>query len=73
MSGAAPGAGMLAGLVAQAEAEGARMVTLRALVEEASEVGAQRALEMVGRLRRRRACRCLLPGHRRAGGGRASN
>jgi len=39
---------MLEGLVAQAEAEGATRVTLRALVEEASEVGAQRALEMVG-------------------------
>ncbi len=39
---------MLEGLVAQAEAEGAARLTLRALVEEASEVGAKRALEMVG-------------------------
>jgi hypothetical protein len=39
---------MLAGLVAQAEVEGARVVTLRALVEEATELGAARALEMVG-------------------------
>ena len=39
---------MLEGLVAQAEAEGATRVTLRALVEEASELGASRALEMVG-------------------------
>lgn len=48
MKAGADAAGMLTGLVAQAEAEGARMVTLRALVEEASEVGAQRALELVG-------------------------
>ena len=39
---------MLEGLVAQAEAEGARRVTLRALVEEASEVGATRALRVLG-------------------------
>jgi hypothetical protein len=39
---------MLEGLVAQAEAEGAARLTLRALVEEASEVGAKRALELVG-------------------------
>ncbi len=39
---------MLEGLVAQAEAEGAKRVTLRAVVEEASEIGAQRALEMIG-------------------------
>jgi hypothetical protein len=39
---------MLAGLIGQANAEGASLVTLRALVEEASEAGAQRALARVG-------------------------
>lgn len=39
---------MLEGLVAQAESEGARRVTLRAIVEEASALGAQRALALVG-------------------------
>ena len=39
---------MLEGLVAQAEAEGATRVTLRALVEEACEVGAARALRSLG-------------------------
>ena len=39
---------MLEGLVAQAEAQGAMRVTLRALVEEASEVGAVRALRTLG-------------------------
>lgn len=39
---------MLEGLVAQAEAEGASRVTLRALVEEACEVGAARALRTLG-------------------------
>lgn len=39
---------MLEGLVAQAETEGAARVTLRALVEEASEVGAARALRTLG-------------------------
>jgi len=39
---------MLEGLMAQAETEGANRVTLRAIVEEASELGAQRALELVG-------------------------
>ena len=39
---------MLALLVAQAEGQGAELVTLRALVEEASEVGAERALEALG-------------------------
>ena len=39
---------MLEGLVAQAEAEGAARVTLRALVEEACEVGAARALRTIG-------------------------
>jgi hypothetical protein len=35
-------------LVAQAEAQGAARVTLRALVEEACEVGAARALRTLG-------------------------
>ena len=39
---------MLEGLVAQAEAQGAARVTLRALVEEASELGASRALRTLG-------------------------
>ena len=38
----------LALLVAQAEGQGAGLVTLRALVEEASELGAERALEALG-------------------------
>ena len=47
---------MLALLIAQAEGQGAALVTLRALVEEASEMGAQRALEALG-LRDQRARR----------------
>jgi hypothetical protein len=39
---------LLEGLVSQAEAQGAARVTLRALVEEASEVGAARALRTLG-------------------------
>jgi hypothetical protein len=39
---------MLALLAAQAEGQGAGTVTLRALVEEASELGADRALEALG-------------------------
>ena len=39
---------MLARLLAQARAEGAAIVTLRAMVEEASELGAQRALKRLG-------------------------
>jgi Family of unknown function (DUF6127) len=39
---------MLIQLTAQAEARGADLVTLRALIEEASELGAQRALERLG-------------------------
>jgi hypothetical protein len=39
---------MLARLVAQAESEGANLVTLRALAEEASEAGAERALGRLG-------------------------
>jgi hypothetical protein len=39
---------MLALLVAQAEGQGAGPVTVRALVEEASEIGAGRALEALG-------------------------
>ena len=40
--------GVLEELVAQAEAQGATRVTLRALIEEASETGAMRALERLG-------------------------
>jgi hypothetical protein len=39
---------MLARLMMQAEEEGAGLVTLRALAEEASDLGAQRALERLG-------------------------
>ncbi|TNE46125.1 MAG: hypothetical protein EP321_13585 [Sphingomonadales bacterium] len=39
---------MLAGLVAQAEGTGGDLVMLRALVEEASEMGAVRALDRLG-------------------------
>ena len=39
---------MLALLIAQAEAQGAGLVTLRALVEEACELGAERALGALG-------------------------
>jgi hypothetical protein len=39
---------MLALLVAQAEGQGAGRVTLRALIEEAGELGAERALEAMG-------------------------
>jgi hypothetical protein len=39
---------MLAGLVAQAANEGCDLVTLRAIVEEASEVGANRVLARIG-------------------------
>ena len=39
---------MLARLVAQAETEGASLVTVRALAEEASEAGAERVLERLG-------------------------
>lgn len=39
---------MLAGLVAQAATAGADMATLRALVEEASDLGAARALRRMG-------------------------
>jgi len=41
-------AGMLAGLIAQAEGEGAARATLRAIAEEASALGAGRALERLG-------------------------
>jgi len=39
---------MLARLIAQAESEGADLVTLRAVVEEASDLGAQRVLARMG-------------------------
>lgn len=39
---------MLAGLLAQAAAEGGDVVTLRAIVEEASELGARRVLQRIG-------------------------
>ena len=41
-------ADMLAGLLSQAAQEGADHVTLRAIVEEASEIGAQRVLGRMG-------------------------
>ena len=39
---------MLARLIAQAESEGGDLVTLRAVVEEASEIGAARVLTRLG-------------------------
>jgi hypothetical protein len=39
---------MLARLIAQAAAEGGELITLRAIVEEASELGAGRVLERIG-------------------------
>lgn len=39
---------MLARLIAQADSEGSDLVTLRAIVEESSEVGAARALARLG-------------------------
>jgi hypothetical protein len=39
---------MLAGLLAQAASEGGELVTLRAIVEEASEIGARRVLQRIG-------------------------
>ena len=39
---------MLAGLIAQASGAGTDLVTLRAIVEEASEVGADRAMARLG-------------------------
>ena len=39
---------MLARLLAQASAEGSEMLTLRAVVEEASELGAARVLDRLG-------------------------
>jgi hypothetical protein len=39
---------MLASLVAQAEAEGGDMVMIRAIIEEASMIGADRALDRLG-------------------------
>jgi len=39
---------MIARLIAQAEDEGADLVTLRAIVEEASDLGAQRVLYRMG-------------------------
>ena len=39
---------LLAGLISQATTDGADVVTLRALIEEASELGARRVLEHLG-------------------------
>lgn len=39
---------MLARLIAQAAAEGGELITLRAIVEEASELGANRVLSRIG-------------------------
>ncbi len=39
---------LLAGLLSQARSEGVDLVTLRAIVEEASELGAQRTLASIG-------------------------
>ncbi len=39
---------MIARLISQAESEGADLVTLRAVVEESSDLGAQRVLARIG-------------------------
>ena len=39
---------MLARLIAQADVQGGDLITLRAIVEEASELGAARVLERIG-------------------------
>ena len=39
---------MLARLIAQADAQGGDLITLRAIVEEASELGANRVLDRLG-------------------------
>lgn len=39
---------MLAKLIAQAAGEGSELITLRAIVEEASEIGATRVLDRLG-------------------------
>ena len=39
---------MLARLIAQADAQGGDLITLRAIVEEASELGAARVLKRIG-------------------------
>ena len=39
---------MVARLIAQAEHQGAELVTLRAIIEEASELGAERVLSRMG-------------------------
>jgi hypothetical protein len=56
---------MLIQLTAQAEARGADLVTLRALIEEASELGAARALASLGLDDPARAVAPgpILPGH----------
>ena len=43
-----PSPAILTQLLAQAEGEGADLITLRAMVEEASELGAQRVLGAAG-------------------------
>lgn len=42
--------GILEGLVAQAESQGAARVTLQAIVEDAAQAGAERALKSLGLL-----------------------
>ena len=48
MSGGAGSEALLASLVAQSEGRPADLVTLRALVEESSQIGARRALGALG-------------------------
>ena len=48
MTGTCYGDDMIARLIAQAANEGGELVTLRAIVEEASEAGAARALDRLG-------------------------
>ena len=48
MSGTLSAEALLATLMAQSEARGADLITLRALVEESSQAGARRALASLG-------------------------
>jgi len=48
VSGVLDSGALLASLLAQSEARGADMITLRALVEESSQAGARRALASLG-------------------------
>ena len=69
---------MLARLIAQADAQGGDLITLRAIVEEASELGANRPVRSLRTRRYRRVARAALglarcQGERVEGGGRMAS